>query len=130
MCQNKAENLLVIIKVHHILQLMALEMNHLTLQTLITGFTKNTTYVLKYRLNVFVIWTFCSAQYAVPFRLCRGLLLRCQTLTSPRRQRRVVHPECFPPAPKCCTYVATTKERSVWHNTGSGSYVNAHTRAV
>lgn len=51
-----------------------------------------------------------STERAVPFSLVlSGLLLRCQTLTSPRRRRRDVHPECFPPAPKCCTCVTTAR---------------------
>lgn len=40
------------------------------------------------------------------FHGCDGLLLCCQTLTSPQRRRTDVHPECFPPAPKCCTLMA------------------------
>lgn len=45
----------------------------------------------------------------------RGLLLlRCQTLTSPRKLRTTVRPECFPPAPKCCTCVTHNTNDKSW----------------
>lgn len=58
--------------------------------------------------------TFVAHKFGAVSLLRRGLLLRCQTLTSPRRRRRDVHPECFPPAPKCCTCVNDNREESSW----------------
>ena len=72
---------------------------------------------------------FWSAECAVPSRFCgAAYCLRCQTLTSPRRLRRVVHPECFPPAPKCCTFITTGKGRGVRYHTVIWSHVKALTR--
>lgn len=73
---------------------------------------------------------FWSAECAVPSRFCgAAYCLRCQTLTSPRRLRRVVHPECFPPAPKCCTFITTGRGRGVRYHTVIWSHVKALTRA-
>lgn len=60
--------------------------------------------------------------------LQRGLLLSCQTLTSPRRQRRDVHPECFPPAPKCCTFI-TRRGGRVFVDTKGGGPMSKRTNA-
>lgn len=73
-------------------------------------------------------WAFLQSTILGAVRFLQsGLLLRCQTLTSPRRQRRVVHPEYFPLAPKCCTCGTTTKRRCVWHKTrSSDTHVEWH----
>lgn len=103
---------------HHILQLLKVALLTLSCQEWGCGAHR-----FKPRLNVLFKVTLlrCKMRGANSFLQGEGereaYLLHCQTLTSLRRQRRDVHPECFPPAPKCCTYVTTTDRRGVWRHT-------------
>lgn len=58
---------------------------------------------------------FCSAGRAeLSGLVLSGLRLRCQSLTFPQRRRTDVHPKCFPPAPRCCTFMEKGRGRDVF----------------
>lgn len=117
----------------HVLQLIHIEMNSLAPPALVISFSsKNKMWGFKPNTEfVTFMDVFRGTECAVPSRfLRRGLLLRCQTLTSPRRQQTDVHPKCFPPAPKCCTFIKRTRKRSVCSNKVRRSHVKAHMSAL